>query len=102
TARSYTFLSAASTAGAFGSVTELGIPNGFAQATAFDPVSGQRVRATTIVAPTNDTVFTAAGSVAVLNGQRANSIILDRLGNRQAGSASGQIAAVAPVQYAQA
>ncbi|HYM71719.1 MAG TPA: autotransporter domain-containing protein, partial [Stellaceae bacterium] len=66
-----------------------------------------------VIVPTNDTIYTAASSIAVLNGQRANGIILDRLGNRQAGIADGPTAngraadgalaaAAAPVQYAQA
>jgi outer membrane autotransporter protein len=107
TARSFTFLSAASTVGSFATVTSSGVPSNLAQVTTFDPVTGQLVLASVaaVVPPTNDTVFTAASSIAVLNGQRANGIILDRLGNRQARIADGQVAAAAtaaPVQYAQA
>jgi fibronectin-binding autotransporter adhesin len=107
TARSFTFLSAASTVGSFATVNSSGVPSNLAQVTTFDPVTGQLVLASVaaVVPPTNDTVFTAASSIPVLNGQRANGIILDRLGNRQAGIADGQVAAAAtaaPVQYAQA
>ena len=56
-----------------------------------------------VIAPTNDTAYTAATSIALVNGQRANGMILDRLGNRQSGIADGLVAAAAaPVQYAQA
>ena len=56
------------------------------------------------VAPTNDTVFSDITSMLVMNAQQANGIILDRLGNRSAGIADGEIAlgGVAPgLQYAQ-
>ena len=92
TARSYTLLTAASVGGAFATVTGTN-PSGLTQAVVIDPADVQlqlgnpAVPAPTVIviAPTNDTIYTAATSIAVLNGQRANSIILDRLGNRTSG-----------------
>ena len=58
------------------------------------------------VAPTNDTIYTDLASTLVMNAQQANGIILDRLGNRPAGIADGEVAlggiAMPGPQYAQA
>ena len=58
------------------------------------------------VTPTNDTIFSDFASTLVMNAQQANGIILDRLGNRPAGIADGEIAlggiGVPGPQYAQA
>ena len=59
------------------------------------------------MAPTNDTVYTGRGtSQLVLNGQRANAMILDRVGNRASGVADGEVAlagaGVPGLQFAQA
>lgn len=45
-----------------------------------------------VVAPTNDTIYSAGTSVAMMNAQQVNGIILDRIGTRHAGVADGQIA----------
>jgi outer membrane autotransporter protein len=115
TARSYTILTASSVTGTFATVTGSN-PSGLPQAIVYDPGDVQLqlgassapgvtppavVAAPVIVVPTNDTIYTAVSSALVLNGQRANSIILDRLGNRSAGIADGEIARAAPAQYAQ-
>ncbi|HXC27377.1 MAG TPA: autotransporter outer membrane beta-barrel domain-containing protein [Stellaceae bacterium] len=47
-------------------------------------------------APTNDTIFSAATSIAVITAQQINGIILDRVGARVAGVADGEVAALAP------
>jgi fibronectin-binding autotransporter adhesin len=48
------------------------------------------------IAPTNDTIYSAVTSIAIINAQQVNGIILDRIGARSAGVADGQIAALAP------
>jgi fibronectin-binding autotransporter adhesin len=50
-----------------------------------------------VVAPTNDTVYTAGTTIALLDAQQVNGIILDRIGARHAGIADGQVAAAAPI-----
>jgi outer membrane autotransporter protein len=59
-----------------------------------------------VIAPTNDTIYSAVTSTAILTAQQANGIILDRLGQRRAGVADGQVAALGgvapPMQYAEA
>jgi outer membrane autotransporter protein len=59
-----------------------------------------------VVEPTNDTIYPAVTTTAILTAQRVNGIILDRLGNRTSGIADRQVASLGgsmpPVQYAQA
>ncbi|RAJ90952.1 autotransporter outer membrane beta-barrel domain-containing protein, partial [Paraburkholderia caballeronis] len=59
-----------------------------------------------VVAPDNDTIYTALTSIAVLNAQQINGILLDRIGQRRAGIADGPVAGLgdpAPqLQYASA
>jgi fibronectin-binding autotransporter adhesin len=87
--------------GQFGTVTG-NTPNGISQSIAYSTNSvllqlngtgfvGNQPQI--VVAPTNDTIYSATTSTLVLNGQRATGIILDRLGSRQAGIADGPIAA---------
>jgi fibronectin-binding autotransporter adhesin len=86
---SYRFLTASSISGAFDTIVS-NDPLGIGQTLVFDAtgVSAQLA----LVAPTNDTVYTDVTSTLVLNGQRANAIILDRVGNRASGVADGQLA----------
>jgi outer membrane autotransporter protein len=84
----YNFLTASSINGNFSSI----VSNNPSIDQALD-VGPTRISARlTRVAPTNDTVFLNVTSQLVLNGQRANAIILDRVGNRAAGVADGQVA----------
>jgi fibronectin-binding autotransporter adhesin len=98
---SYTLLTATSLTGTFATVTGTN-PSGLPQTIVYEPdpsVVLQLSPATSapiIVAPTNDTIFSAATSVAVINAQQANGIILDRVGARQAGIAAGEMAAHPP------
>jgi outer membrane autotransporter protein len=104
---SYTILTASSLSGQFSTVTS-NSPLGLAPSLIYnsDPsVVVQLGQAT--VGPTNDTIYSAATSIAVMNAQQVNGIILDRIGARQSGVADGQIAVLAPdgvpgVQLAQA
>jgi outer membrane autotransporter protein len=88
-ATSYRFLTASSISGAFDTIVS-NDPLGIGQTLVFDAtgISAQLA----LVAPTNDTVYTDVTSTLVLNGQRANAIILDRVGNRASGVADGQLA----------
>ncbi len=96
TPASYTLLTAASLSGTFSTVTGAN-PSGLPQAILYnDPSVVLQLGFGGTVAPTNDTVYSAATSIAVMNAQQVNGIILDRLGQRQAGIADGQIAALAP------
>jgi fibronectin-binding autotransporter adhesin len=110
TPTSYTLLTASSVGGAFSTVTGAN-PSGLAQTVAINPTNVALQLSSgsgpVVVAPTNDTIFTAVTSSAILTAQQMNGIILDRLGNRASGVADGQIAArdgSAPTatQYAQA
>jgi len=104
----YTVLTASTIAGKFSTVTGAN-PSGLGQALIYQPTEVILQLGGT-VAPPNDTIYTAVTSSAVLSAQQANGIILDRLGQRQAGVGDGQIAAAtgatggAPpaMQYAQA
>ena len=49
------------------------------------------------VAPSNATIFSAVTSTAIITAQEVNGIILDRVGQRTAGVADGQIAALGGV-----
>jgi len=108
TPTSYKILTASTVGGTFATVTGAN-PSGLAQAVLYDPADVTLrlgSSAPTIVAPTNDTIYTAVTSTAILTAQEMNGIILDRLGARMAGIADGQVAAapagVATVQIAQA
>lgn len=86
---SYRFLTASSISGAFDTIVS-NDPLGIGQTLVFDATGITAQLA--LVAPTNDTVYTDVTSTLVLNGQRANAIILDRVGNRASGVADGQLA----------
>ena len=92
----YNFLTASSITGGFSSI----VSNNplISESLVFGPngISAQL----TSVGPVNDTVYSAATSTAIMNAQQINSIILDRLGNRQGGIADGQIAALSPSGFA--
>jgi fibronectin-binding autotransporter adhesin len=112
---SYKLLTASSVGGTFSTVTGSN-PSGLGQMVLIDPAdvtlqltsiqSPTPIPTSVVTAPTNDTIYSAVTSTAILTAQQANGIILDRVGNRQAGIADGQVAAlggaVPPVQYAQA
>jgi fibronectin-binding autotransporter adhesin len=98
TARAYTILTASAVSGNFAKIIGQVPTTGLSQALAYDPtdVQLQLTGAPTpapappiVIAPTDDTIYTADTSTLVLNGQRMNGIILDRLGARQAGIADG-------------
>ena len=108
TARNYTILTATGVSGTFSTVTGQVPTTGLSQAVAYNStnVQLQLTGPTTptleaapspapiiVVAPTNDTIYRAQTSMIVLNGQRANGILLDRLGSRRAGIADGPVAA---------
>jgi len=103
TPMSYKILTASSVNGTFSPVSGTN-PSGLPQMVVIDPadVTLQLGGASptlppvtpVVIAPTNDTIFTAVTSTAILTAQQTNGIILDRLGNRAAGVADGQIAAL--------
>ncbi len=99
-ATSYKLLTASGVSGTFSTVTGAN-PSGLPQALLYDPadvtlaLSGTPAKPV-VVAPTNDTIYSAVTSTAILTAQQANGIILDRLGQRQAGIADGQVAAATP------
>jgi len=104
-ATSYKILTASTVGGTFSTVTGTN-PSGLTQAVLYDPadvtlqLSGI---AKNLIAPTNDTIYTAVTSTAVLTAQQVNGIILDRIGTRAAGIADGQVAAgPTPPHFAQA
>jgi fibronectin-binding autotransporter adhesin len=51
------------------------------------------ISSATVVAPTNDTVFSAVTTTAILNGQWTNRMLLDRWGSAHSGIADGPLAA---------
>ncbi|HEX3882272.1 MAG TPA: autotransporter-associated beta strand repeat-containing protein, partial [Stellaceae bacterium] len=106
---SYKILTASAVSGTFSTVTGTN-PSGIAQSVLYDPADvtltlGAASIAPVIVAPTNDTIYTAVTSTAILTAQQMNGIILDRVGARAAGIADGQVAALGgagmPVHVAQ-
>src|SRR5712691_3542726 len=109
TARSYTLLAAdTSLTGSFANVTGMVPTAGLSQTIAIDPndvllvLSGG---AGSVPPPASVAVLPNAATAAVLNGQRATGILLDRLGARQGGIADGPAAAIgvsaAPLRVAQ-
>jgi fibronectin-binding autotransporter adhesin len=99
---SYKIVTAASVSGVFSNVTA-NDPLGVSHSILYDATDV--ILQLGIIAPTNDTVFTDITSSLVMNGQQANAIILDRLGNRAAGIADGEVARGGVgmgLQYAQA
>ncbi|HTZ36715.1 MAG TPA: autotransporter domain-containing protein, partial [Stellaceae bacterium] len=108
TLASYKLLTASSIDGTFASVSG-NVPGGLAQALTYDPGDlALQLGTPQPVAPTNDTIYTAVSSVAVLNAQQVNGILLDRIGARHAGIADSPVAAAPPpsgipgAQFAQA
>ena len=109
---SYKLITASSVGGTFAMITGSN-PSGLAQALVYNPadvtlqLAGNTVPTPTptptpmiVLAPTNDTVYSAVTSNAVLTAQQANGIILDRIGTRQAGIADGAVAAAPPAGVA--
>jgi fibronectin-binding autotransporter adhesin len=103
---SYRLLSAQSVGGTFAQVSGAN-PNGLAQSIDYhpadvtlrlgNPASTGLPGLTTppgVVAPTHDTIYTTLTSMALLNAQQMNGIILDRIGQRRAGVADGPVAAL--------
>jgi fibronectin-binding autotransporter adhesin len=105
---SYDVLKAASLSGTFASVTGTA-PTGFTQSVTYSPTdvtldlasgSGPPV----IVAPTNDTIFTALSTAALLAAQQANGALLTHMGELHLGTGSPKVqtalASTAPTQVA--
>jgi outer membrane autotransporter protein len=90
-AKTYTLLQAASVTGSFSIVTGQVPTPGLTQSVSIDPTNAElaltEAPAALTVAPTNDTIFPAMTSALILNGQRANLMVLDRLGARLGGGA---------------
>jgi outer membrane autotransporter protein len=88
-AKTYTLVQAASVSGSFGAVTGQVPTPGLTQSVIIDPIDVQlaltSAPATLVVAPTNDTIFPAMTSALILSGQRANLMVLARLGSRLRG-----------------
>src|SRR5260370_16267154 len=108
-ARSYTLLTAdTSLTGSFANVTGMVPTAGLSQTIAIDPNDVQLVLsggAGSVPPPASVAVLPNVATAAVLNGQRATGILLDRLGARQGGIADGPAAAIgasaAPLRVAQ-
>jgi outer membrane autotransporter protein len=88
-AGSYQIITAASVNGTFSTVTA-NDPLGVAHSILYNPTDV--TLQLSVVSPTNDTIYTDLTSMLVMNGQQANSIILDRLGNRSSGIVDGEVA----------
>jgi outer membrane autotransporter protein len=98
TPTSYKLLTASSVSGTFSAVTGTN-PSGLAQMVLIDPAdvtlqlsnpqSPTSTPTPVVIAPTNDTVYAAATTIAINAAQQVNSMILDRLGQREAGIADG-------------
>jgi fibronectin-binding autotransporter adhesin len=118
TARTYNLVQAGSIAGGFNTITGQVPTAGLNQTVVIDPTNVQLTLAATptppttpnaapiVVAPTNDTIYSATTSTLVQNGQRASWIVLDRLGARlgsidKVPTAAGRLAPIAG-QLAQA
>ena len=106
TPSSYKLLTATSISGAFSTVTGNN-PSGLPQALLYDlsDVTLQLSANTPtpiVIVPTNDTIYSAVTSTAILTAQQANGIILDRLGQRRAGIAGGDQQALAAPMHARA
>jgi fibronectin-binding autotransporter adhesin len=109
-AKTYTLVQAASVTGSFSTVTGQVPTPGLTQSVTIDPTDVQlaltNAPAALTLAPTNDTIFPAMTSTLILNGQRANVMVLDRLGSRLGGGANAPATAslVAPAspQFARA
>jgi uncharacterized protein with beta-barrel porin domain len=104
--RNYTLLSAANgVTGAFSTVSGSVPTAGLAQSVSvsaqsvdlvLSPISsaiGTIPSGTIVVAPTNDTVFSAVTTTAILNGQWTNRMLLDRWGSAHSGIANAPLAA---------
>src|SRR5581483_9045637 len=93
-ARSYTLLTAGGgVSGRFDAVTGQVPTAGLVQTILYDPNDVQlQLAPPPVVAPTNDTIYTADTSMVVLNGQRAAAIVMDRLGSRAGGGGDGPVA----------
>jgi len=74
--------------GTFSSITGAVPTPGLTQAITIGPTDVE-LTLSGVAQPASDTIFPAAATAAVLNGQRANGILLDRLGARQTGIADG-------------
>jgi fibronectin-binding autotransporter adhesin len=114
-ARTYTLLSATTAVlsggitGGFSTVTGTVPTPGLTQSVSVGPQSvdlalspipsatGTIPSETVVVAPTNDTVFSAVTTAAILNGQWTNRMLLDRWGSAHSGIADGPLAAVLAV-----
>ena len=103
-AKTYDIVHAGSISGTFATVTG-NTPSGFKQSLAYTATDVNLSLGSIVIAPTNDTVFTALGTAALLGGQATNGTILGHLagfattggGMREAG-----LAAPAPVEVAMA
>ena len=91
----FKILTAASVNGTFSTVTGTN-PSGLPQAIAYNPTDVtlqlSALPGSLVVVPTDDTIYTDLASTLVLNAQRMQGIILDRIGVRSSGIADGQIA----------
>jgi fibronectin-binding autotransporter adhesin len=103
---SYDILNAASVSGTFASVTGAA-PKGFDQSLAYSPTDVSLAldpNAPVIVAPTNDTIFTALSSAALLAAQQANGALLTHMGELHLGTGSPKVqtalASTTPTQVA--
>jgi uncharacterized protein with beta-barrel porin domain len=91
-ARTHTLISADNgVSGTFSNVTGLVPTAGLSQAIAYGATDVE-LTLSGVASPTNDTIYPATATALVLSGQQATSILLDRLGERQAGIADGAAA----------
>ena len=88
--RTYTLVRAGGISGTFAAVTGRVPTAGLSQAILIDPTQVQltltgMAPGPIVVAPSDDTIYSAMTSVLILNAQRANAIVLDRLDERLGG-----------------
>ena len=103
---SYDILNAAGITGTFATVTGQ-TPAGFDQSLTYSPTDvtlDLAGGAPIVVTPTNDTIFTALSTAALLAAQQANSALLTHMGELHLGTGSPKVqtalAATAPTQVA--
>ena len=91
TGTSFTIVSAASVSGKFATVTS-NTGSAVAQSLTYGATSVSLLPLGAFeVAPTDDTVFTATGTAALLGGQQANASLLDHLAGQHSGAESGTV-----------
>jgi fibronectin-binding autotransporter adhesin len=104
TAKTYDILHAVSVSGTITTLSGT-VPTGFQQSILYTATGVDLALASIMIAPTNDTAFTALGTAALLGGQQANTTVLSYLSDLHGGNATTAVhtalASTAPTQLGQ-